>query len=63
MCAEHMIVGRAIHLGKEGQLYSTEQYQNKDDYKDQLQTAARIIAPACAIWPGRKGADDEHLSG
>ena len=51
---------RLRSLNFERRLYSSEQYQNKNDYEDQPQTSTRIITPVYAIRPSRKGPNDKQ---
>jgi hypothetical protein len=37
-----------------------KQNNEKDDYQNKAQTAARIVSPASAIWPCRQGGDQEQ---
>lgn len=41
-------------------LYSTQQNQDNNDYQDQAQPTARIVAPAGAVRPSWQGADQQQ---
>ena len=49
---------RRAHSGLE--LNSLGHDQCDQNYQEQTETAARVVAPAGAVWPGRKSAQDQQ---